>query len=377
MENLSHSRLRTLKSCPWKYNLKYRYDIAVTETPEALSIGSAIHKYRELVTSGAASPLVALRGDYYSAPPTDPEKRQKYDLAWFKVIAMISAHDWRWKEYEDKIETVATELKFELPLFNPASKLVKSKSRSYQVVGQIDRIVKLPGGNLAVWEYKTSSEDLSPGSAYWKRLRMESQASLCFYAAKQLGYNVTSVVYDVFGKPKIQPRFLTQSETERVINEGRYTTAVVQGGEFVEIAAGLQVDWPDDMPTDYDPENGPPDHYVINGENAEVKPGKKGFAIRETATMYSRRYFQLLMLEHEKYMQRREIPRNAGDIAKIEKNLWTQGKILNERKKMDFWDFHEESCHGFGTCEYFPLCSEDFRPGDVLPEGFKIEKRSK
>lgn len=70
--------------------------------------------------------------------------------------------------------------------------------------------VEVPGPANFVAEgivtHNTSSEDISPGSAYWARLRMDGQVSLYHLGAEALGYhNIHGVLYDVLVKPGQKP----------------------------------------------------------------------------------------------------------------------------------------------------------------------------
>lgn len=65
---------------------------------------------------------------------------------------------------------------------------------------------------LYVVEHKTSSEDISAGSNYWKRLVMDPQISVYIEGARSLGYDVKGVLYDVLKKPLFSPK---KDEAER------------------------------------------------------------------------------------------------------------------------------------------------------------------
>jgi hypothetical protein len=63
---------------------------------------------------------------------------------------------------------------------------------------------------LQVHEYKTSGEDISQGGDYWQRSHCDGQISQYIMGARSLGYDVSSVLYDVTRKPTIR---LRQGET--------------------------------------------------------------------------------------------------------------------------------------------------------------------
>lgn len=93
---------------------------------------------------------------------------------------------------------------------------------------------------LYVVEHKTSSEDISLGSTYWKRLTLDPQISLYIEGARHLGYDVKGVLYDVLRKPAHR---LSKGETDsdfekRVINAiAEDNTKYYQQGVVVRLAS--------------------------------------------------------------------------------------------------------------------------------------------
>jgi len=58
---------------------------------------------------------------------------------------------------------------------------------------------------LYVVERKTTSEDIAPGSPYWKRLEMDSQVSTYVSGSSRLGFQIHGCLYDVLRKPQHRP----------------------------------------------------------------------------------------------------------------------------------------------------------------------------
>ena len=54
-------------------------------------------------------------------------------------------------------------------------------------------------------ELKTTSEDCSVGSFYWKKLTLDNQVSMYIAAARDMGHDVGGVVYDVIRKTGLRP----------------------------------------------------------------------------------------------------------------------------------------------------------------------------
>jgi hypothetical protein len=121
------------------------------------------------------------------------------------VMALIAGHAWRYGN--DELEIVEVERPFEIPLRNPKT---GAASRTFLLAGKIDAIGRLPDGRYVVVEYKTTGDDIAPGAMYWLRLRHDPQISLYVLAARELGYDVSEVFYDVCRKPTIR---LKKTET--------------------------------------------------------------------------------------------------------------------------------------------------------------------
>ena len=58
---------------------------------------------------------------------------------------------------------------------------------------------------LYVREVKTTSEDISPGSSYWRRLLIDPQASLYVRAVRSLGRDVIGMAWDALRRPAHRP----------------------------------------------------------------------------------------------------------------------------------------------------------------------------
>jgi PD-(D/E)XK nuclease superfamily len=56
-----------------------------------------------------------------------------------------------------------------------------------------------------LWETKTTSEDLSPGSSFWKRTIIDPQLSLYIPALQAMGHDPRGCLYDVLRKPAQKP----------------------------------------------------------------------------------------------------------------------------------------------------------------------------
>lgn len=139
-----------------------------------------------------------------------------------KVARLLHGYYWRWEG--DGLDILATEQSFELPLVNPST---LRPSRTWLLAGKIDKIVRLEDGRLAIQEHKTTGDSIDTGSDYWPRLRLDQQISLYVLAARQLGFNVETVLYDVIRKPGIEPKIVDRKS-------GRRETADEYGDRLTE-----------------------------------------------------------------------------------------------------------------------------------------------
>ncbi|MBI5725052.1 MAG: PD-(D/E)XK nuclease family protein [Planctomycetes bacterium] len=201
---LSASRLSALRKCLRSYY--YRYVLGLTRTRQAqpLRLGHAFHYGLELFNDGKGrDEAIQAASETYQTTPEWADATE-WAVERETLAALLAGHFWR---YEKDVELAAAEEEFDIPLANPFGKY---PSRRFRLIGRIDAIVKLSDGRLAVLEYKTAGEDIAPGSDYWQRLRYDAQISLYVLAARTIGYDVSTVLYDVTRKPTIR---LRQNET--------------------------------------------------------------------------------------------------------------------------------------------------------------------
>src|SRR3990167_5857191 len=124
-----------------------------------------------------------------------------------RARALLCGYDARW--LDEAIETLAVEREFTVPLINPPT---GAPSRTFVLSGKIDAIARFADGRTVIVEHKTSSEDISPGSEYWRRLTLDTQISAYYLGARSLGFEVDGCLYDVLGKPALRPLKATPPE---------------------------------------------------------------------------------------------------------------------------------------------------------------------
>ena len=203
---LSNSSLTTFRRCP----REYYYASVLRRRPkvkaDALRFGSLFHVGLNAWWGAHDDPslrltaaIVAMRS---SVDVVDP-----FDLA--KAEALMTGYTARWGD--EPYETIAVEQQFRLPI----------EGTDAEQCGAIDAIVRTSGTGSAFAsihnvEHKTTSQDISPGSNYWRHVQsLDSQVSTYDAAAKALGYDVRDTIYDVIRKPNLLPLKATPEESKK------------------------------------------------------------------------------------------------------------------------------------------------------------------
>lgn len=334
---LSTTRLATLRRCPRQHYLRYELGLARIRETDALRLGSAFHAGLEAKNIGAdAESAVAEATCGYDERPQWADEWE-WEVERETVRHLLAGYFWRYSA--DDLEVLATEQKFEIPLVNPTTGVA---SKTCVLVGKIDAIVRLPDGRLAVLEYKTAGEDISSSSDYWLRLRCDPQISQYVLAARALGFDVATVLYDVTRKPTIKPV--------------QVPTLDEAGQKIVLDAQGARV-------------------LTAAGKPRQTGDSKQGYVLQsrpESAVEYGERLLGDIGERPDFYFQRREIPRLEDELAEFQIELWQQAEQLEETRKHGRW-FRNV---GKMTCDYCPfanLCLNSIRvePG-IAPSGFEI-----
>jgi hypothetical protein len=225
---------------------------------------------------------------------------------------------------------------------------------------------------LLIGENKTTSRPIDSGSTYWARLRKDTQSKFYIVAARDMqaagrGMNevadqVSGLLHDVFHKPQISPKKLTQAESAEFVQTGEYC------GQKFEIA-GWTLTCMADMIAKLVA-------LRVDGVQAEVEPGKKEgtFALRETPGMFGARLFQDMTTDPAKYFARREIAFTDAELKDFEYQVWALQKMMNEMERTGYWYENENQCEATGSfkCSFCPICynNVDVFNGQT-PPGYK------
>lgn len=212
MRLLTTSEKSCYQLCPRKHHYRYNMLMRSVWAAESLRFGTLWHRGQEAWWGATEAPLESAL-----AAMEQPDSRSGQPDPVQLIIAqeLMVAYDARWGA--EPYEVLGVERKFECPMLNPET---GAPSRTYQNGGKMDVIVRdLRDGRELVVEHKTSSEDISQGSDYWKMLQLNSQVSDYFVGGRSLGFDIQGCLYDVVAKPKLRPLLATP------VAERKYTKA--------------------------------------------------------------------------------------------------------------------------------------------------------
>lgn len=356
---LTCSQIKCLRKCNRKHLIAYINGIRPAEEAHYFRTGHAFHTGLDLRSRGRSinQAVIGALEQYKNVPKTtDEQVIEKLNIEREVVSRLLNGYFWRWEQMDSEIEVIASELPFELGIIDPYSGLTHPV---FVIAGKIDKIIRLPDGRLAVMEHKTTSDDIDPTSNYWRRLRLDIQISIYYLAAKMLGYDVDTVLYDVVRKPSFsKPKQLTQAQTKGLIDTGRYYTKFADDSEPALVG-------------EYAVTSLQQGNLLVNCDCAAVAQHARGISIAETLQMYGDRISADMGRRYDTYFARREIPRLNDDIRNTQIDLWHYAEMIRENYERNRWPRNDDACVIFGTCPYLDLCTGGFDPdSDSLPEGF-------
>jgi hypothetical protein len=188
---LTASRIKTLLHCLRRHYWRYEVGLAAATAGDALRFGSAWHRAMEARWHGDA---------YEFALAAAVGTRQEIDELQAAILAgLLAAYYGLYAE--DPVRELHPEIEF--------TGLVRY-SRDFCSAGKIDGLGTLRDGRVALVEHKTTGESVAPDSDYWLRLRADKQIAQYVLAARELGWDIETVIYDVVRKPAIRQK---QNET--------------------------------------------------------------------------------------------------------------------------------------------------------------------
>jgi hypothetical protein len=295
-------------------------------------MGVAYHDGLDLLrtTNELNAALVAVRGRYEHCP--EQFNLCEWEIERETVVALVNGYHWRWGE---SLQTIASEMQFQIRLRNPQT---NSPSTIFDLAGKLDGIARLEDRRLAELESKTVSEDIAWDSDYWTRLQLDSQPTIYIIGARELGYDVATVLWDATRKPTIKPTAVAVCDD--------------LGAKIVLDANGERV-------------------RTERGQWRQTGDSAKGYALQQrdmTAEEWSKKLTADIGERPDYYYQRREIPRLDDEIEECRQELWEIQQTIRAAENQGKW-FKTVSFSTCPNCPYFGLCSSKYDPADPLPAG--------
>lgn len=310
MTALRQSEMKTWRACPRAYYLRHVCRIRPVNDTEALRFGSLMHRLLEQWWRAAALEPLSPDGWICAAMAQLGSESTIDPVAGARARALMAGYHCCWTRdgehtYEGKrIRVLGAEVPFFGPMLDPDT---GNPVEGWQISGTLDAVCEIDGQIYGV-EHKTSSEDVTPGSTYWERLRMDIQVGHYYAGLRALGYECGGILYDVIVKPRQAPLLATPAERRRYRADG--TLYAAQRGDDETI-----------------------DDYTLR-------------LIDEISARPEMYYRRAVVVRFDR--EEREAMRDARDAA---------GEIEDARRAHR-WPRNPGSCRMYGArCEYWPACA--------------------
>lgn len=287
---ITTTEIRTYKRCREEHRIQYPLGYRPLRLEQPLAFGSVVHAGLEAwwLTHDPERALAAARAH------EDAAALDVWDMV--RAEVMLLGYHARWIDVAQDWETLRVEASFYL---------LRS---GYKLGGKLDALARhRPTGRVAVVEHKTSSEDVSPGSPYWRRLTLDDQVGIYVEGGRGLGHHVDLVLYDVLVKPSREPARATPPESRKYRKDGALYANQREHDESPEDYRARLLEYVAERPDE---------HY---------------------------RRSEVVRLDHEREQARRDIDRIAQDILRT---------IPSEKEPKS-----PDACKRYGRlCPFFEAC---------------------
>jgi hypothetical protein len=218
-ELITTSRLRTFNACRRLHHYKYELGYRPLVDREDAAFGTIFHAGLEqwwlshLNRDPGPALLMARVGiaDATMRMGVDESTAAKADL-------LMVGYDARWAPTMGQFQVLGVEQRFVAMLPTPEGAVSR---RLLRVAGKLDALVRRrDDGSVWIVEHKTTGADLTPGSLYWQRLRMDTQVSVYFEGVRALGYQPAGCIYDVISRPDSKPLKATPLDKRKYRKDG-------------------------------------------------------------------------------------------------------------------------------------------------------------
>jgi PD-(D/E)XK nuclease superfamily len=306
---ISISRLRAFNSCRRLHHFQYTLRYRPLVDRESAAFGTILHKGleawwlawaegRELMAQVEAQAAIATAVKASSYP--DEATAAKAEL-------LMDGYHYFYAPRMSEWEVIAVERKFEAPMPTPAG---AKRVRGLKVVGKIDVLVRRRSdGTVWILEHKSTTADLTPGSTYWQRLRMDGQVSVYFEGTRALGLDPVGCLYDVIAKPQQRPLKATPVEKRKYRKEDNRLHANMREAD-------------------------------------------------ETMAEFKARMAALIAAAPEEYYQRNEVVRLEQELEESRRDTYETALMIRETKRAERAPRNPDACMSYGSiCAFYDVCS--------------------
>lgn len=298
MQLLTESRLKTQRRCQREEQIRYQRGYVSCSSADALRFGTLAHYGLEALWLAGSDRLAAALAAI-AAHAT--EHSDVYEIV--DAEELLRGYDARWGD--ETYQVIAVEAEFRTPLINPET---LAPSKTFERAGKCDVLAFDFRNRKVLIEHKTSGEDISPGSAYWARVRMDGQISGYFRGAESLGHLVEACIYDVIGKVSLRPKRATPPESRRYTKAG-----------------------------------------ALDARQRETD---------ETPEEYRARVREHIATHPDDYYQRAEVVRLDSELRAYDLETWQQATQMRDAQRLGIAPRNPDACTRFGgVCGFFDVCS--------------------
>lgn len=307
---VTKSRLACFGTCQRLHNLRYNLGIRTLVDGDVQAWGNLFHAGLEAwwLTFKEDAPQAyvgALANAHLAMEAYRAKSSAIDDAAMAKAQIMMTAYDLRWAPTMDEWDVLGVEVEFVA---------IIPGRRGLRVAGKLDALArKRNDGTVWFVEHKTTGADLSAGSTYWQRLRMDPQVSIYFGGCRSLGYEPVGCLYDVIDRPKQKPLKATPEE------DRKYTKATKK-------------------------------------EPSRLYSGQR--ELDETPEEFQERIATLISANPNAYFARVEIARLESELDESAKDVEAIALQIRDSATAEHSPRNPGACHQYGrTCEFHGVCS--------------------
>lgn len=310
---VTNSELRVRRRCQREHFHMYIQGYRPIGDVEALRFGSMFHNGREALWRGHGLDA-ALEAAVVGAI-------DEYEAA--KVRVLLRGYEARWGGAPE--DFVDAEVEFRAPMVNPET---GAASRTYELGGKLDILMVARFSEL-----KTTSEDIGPGSVYWRKLTLDPQVSTYYAGGRSLGREMTGCLYDVVRKPSLRPGQVP------LVDEAGFKIVLDANGERV---------------------------YCKNAGKAGPKPREtadtaQGYVLQtrpETAEEYEARLTDEIASNPDRYYQRGEVVRLESEEREYAIEVWQLTRSMREAELSGIHPRNADACQRYNRlCGFFDVCT--------------------